>query len=72
MLNFFIPNSRERLEFSISPSASSILRAAVAPNLSHGLVDSLHSIHSKEDKVRQILLTPKIEGVKRQSFFDIF
>jgi hypothetical protein len=33
-------------------------------------VDELHSIDFTGDKVASILLTPKIEGVKRQSFFD--
>ena len=35
-------------------------------------MDELHSIDFTRDKVASILLTSKIEGVKRQSFFDNF
>jgi hypothetical protein len=38
----------------------------------HPPVDSLHSIENKSDKVAQFSLTPAIEGVKTESFFDSF
>ncbi|HVO59681.1 MAG TPA: hypothetical protein VMT53_02030 [Terriglobales bacterium] len=38
----------------------------------HVLVDELHSIDFTGDKIASFLLTQKLEGVKRQSFFDNF
>jgi hypothetical protein len=35
-------------------------------------VDALHSIENKSDKVAQFSLTPEIEGVQTESFFDSF
>jgi hypothetical protein len=41
-------------------------------NSGQRLVDELHSIDFKEDKLAPFLLTGEIEGVKTGSFFDIF
>jgi hypothetical protein len=38
----------------------------------HPPVDALHSIENKSDKVAQFSLTPEIEGVQTESFFDSF
>jgi len=38
----------------------------------HQSVDELHSIDCKADKAARFYLTPKIDGVKTNSFFDTF
>jgi hypothetical protein len=43
-----------------------------APIPLHMPVNSMHTIEKQADKGALFPLTKKIEGVKRQSFFDIF
>jgi hypothetical protein len=43
-----------------------------AQNLMHGLVDELHSIENKEDRVSPASLTLFPVAVQQQSFFDSF
>ena len=41
-------------------------------NSGHPLVDELHSIDFKEDKIASFYLTLNFKGVKTTSFFDNF
>jgi hypothetical protein len=47
-------------------------RRPSAPEPVHLPVNGLHSIGKKQDRADAFSLTLKIEGVKTESFFDIF
>jgi hypothetical protein len=53
-----------------APCASSL--EVPCTNTGHLPVDRLHLIEKKQDKATNFSLTLKIEGVKRESFFDNF
>jgi hypothetical protein len=48
------------------------LFAGVAQSMRHPVVEGLHSIDFAADTRADFLLTPKMKGVKRNSFFDSF